>query len=492
MPDRLQCGIIKRQNVVKRGVKMTSILRKMIRLRGIEQNNEIPPLEKLYKDFLSIAWPAALEGSLITIIGSIDTMMVGKLGSAAIAAIGLTNQPRMILMILAQALCVGTTAIVARRKGAGERDAANWAFGQSFAIITVVGLLIVGIGYFGAPWLMNLAGANEDTLDLSTAYFRIVATGFIFNCWSMCICAAMRAIGKTKITMITNLTANVVNVCLNYCLIGGHLGFPALGVRGAAIATAVGTFIACCIALVFATWKTGYLKLTIPNIVVFDKESVKAISNVGVSSMAESVFLRLGFLVTNKLVAGMGTDAFASYQIVSQVTALSFTIGEGLATAGATLIGQSLGAKRTDLARINVRIARRLSVIASVILMAAIAAAHKYLGMLFTQEADILQGVSLGFFVVVVGFLPQNGRVVYSGCLRGAGDTRFVALCALMSVAFLRPALTYLFCYPVNKLAPALRMDVTGPWLSFILDAFVRNYMLAVRIKRGKWLTIKL
>ena len=88
--------------------------------------------------------------------------------------------------------------------------------------------------------------------------------------------------------------------------------------------------------------------------------------------------------------------------------------------------------------------------------------------------------------------LPQNGRVVFSGCLRGAGDTKFVALVALVSVAVLRPILTYLFCYPLNNALPGLQIAVMGPWIAFDIDAFVRNWLLYRRIKRGKWLDIKL
>ena len=192
----------------------------------------------LYKKTLSIAWPSTVEGALMSIIGSVDTMMVGTLGAASIAAVGLTGQPRMIMLILAQALCIGTTALCARRKGAHDQQGANNCLNQSLAIITVIGIFMTLTGYFGAEWLMKLGGANEDTLELSITYFRVISLAFLPSCWQLCICAAMRAIGKTRVTMVTNVTANVVNVILNYILINGKLGLPALGVKGAAIATA--------------------------------------------------------------------------------------------------------------------------------------------------------------------------------------------------------------------------------------------------------------
>ncbi|MBR4442429.1 MAG: MATE family efflux transporter [Clostridia bacterium] len=446
-------------------------------------------LRAMYAQNLNIAWPSTIEGALLSIIGSIDTMMVGTLGPAAIAAVGLTNQPRMILLICAQALCVGTTALCARRKGADDRAAANSCLNQSLALVTVLGVIITLIGCFGAEPFMRIAGANEDTLEMSVAYFRIICMGLLLNCWSLCICAAMRAIGKTRVTMVTNITANLVNVCLNYILINGKLGFPRMGVRGAAIATICGTAVSCLMAASFVCRSGGYYRLALPK---FDRATLKGLFSVGSSSIAESAFLRVGFLINSRLIAGVGTNAFAAYQIVSQVTSLSFTLGDGIATAGTSLVGQSLGAKRKDLARAHTYISRRISIFASIGLMLVIFLLRRQLALLFTTDEEIILGVTLSFYVVIAGMLPQNGRVVFSGCLRGAGDTRYVAMVALASVAVLRPILTYLFCYPLNSLLPGWHIAVMGPWIAFVIDAFLRNGLLLRRIRQGKWLDIRL
>lgn len=459
---------------------------------NVKFQENTPTAKKLFADNLKIAWPATLEGALMSIIGSVDTMMVGTMGSAAIAAVGITNQPRMILLILAQALCVGTTAIVARRKGADDRESANACLSQSMYLVTLLGIAMMLIGTIFARPLMSFAGANEETLDMATDYFRIISAGLLLNCWQLCICAGMRGIGKTKITMITHITANVVNVILNYCLIGGHFGFPALGVKGAAIATVSGTAVSCVIAFIFALRKGGYLRLKFTMPPKFDTETMSGLVKVGSGSIAESVCLRLGFLIINKLIANIGTAAFAAYQIVSQVTSLSFTLGDGIAAAGTTMVGQSLGAKRGDIAKANVIIARRLSVIASLLLMALTLIFRTSIGLLFTKDEAVLEGVALAFWPVIVSIIPQNGRVVYSGCLRGAGDVRYVAFVSLLSVAILRPICTYVFCYPLDAAMPFMHFAVTGPWIAFGIDAYVRDLMYKHRIDNGEWLNIRL
>ncbi len=444
---------------------------------------------KLYKDCINIAWPSAVEGLLMSIISSVDTMMVGTLGVASISAVGLTAQPRLILLIIVQALCSGTTALCARRKGADDREAANACLMQSLLICTLLGILITLVGVFGAPWLMGLSGANEDTMDLSVAYFRIVASGFMFNCWNLCICAAMRAIGKTRITLVTNMTANLVNVCFNYLLINGNFGFPALGVRGAAIATVIGNGVATVIAICAVAKKNGYYHFALPK---FDRVTISGIYTVGSSTILENVSLRIGMLINSRLVADCGTEVFAAYQIASQVSSMSFNLGDGISNAGTSLVGQSLGAKRRDLAKAHVTVARKISIVTSFALMLIMFLLRRQLALLFTDDANVIAAATAALIVIIVGMMPQNGRVVYSGCLRGAGDTRFVAICALVSVSILRPILTYLFSYPVARLFPGMYFEAMGPWIGFVIDAFVRQYLLRRRIKTGKWMDVKI
>lgn len=467
---------------------MRRIARKLLRLKGVEDDVS----RRLYQRCLTIAWPATLEGVLLSLISSLDMIMVGVLGSAAIAAVGLTSQPRMLLLVAVQSLCVGTTALVARRKGAGNDAGARSCLQQSMVLVTGIGIVITLVGVLLAEPFLRLAGANEETLALSAGYFRIISLGMIPNCWQLCICAAFRAIGKTSITMTTNIIANLVNVTLNFLLIGGRFGFPAWGVNGAAVATVTGTMVASVIALRFATRRGNYFEYRPLRKVRFDRDTINGLSKVGSSSMAESVFLRAGFFINQILVAGLGTAAFAAFQIVSQVTSLSFTLGDGIAAAGVSMVAQSLGAKRQDRARQYVAVARRMSVIASFILMVVIFLLRRNIAGLFTNEPDVIESASYAFLVIVFGVMPQNGRVVYSGCLRGAGDVTYVAACSLVSVTFLRPLLTYILCYPLDKAFPWLFLAATGPWIAFVADAYVRNWLLAARVKGDKWLRVKL
>ncbi|MBR6008605.1 MAG: hypothetical protein IK056_05920, partial [Clostridia bacterium] len=239
------------------------------------------------------------------------------------------------------------------------------------------------------------------------------------------------------------------------------------------------------------TRKSGYLKLR-PRFRGFDKRTIVGLLKVGSSSIAESAALRIGFFMNNRLIAGINADALTSNTIVGQVTSLSFCLGDGVATAGATLTGVSLGEKRKDRARGYARICSQMGLIISCVLIALFFFLRKDLARLFTDKDVVITGASMAFIVVLTGIIPQNGRVIYSGCLRGAGDVKFVALCSLISVTILRPLLTWLLCYPLNKAFPRFYFAYTGPWIAFVIDAYVRTILMYRRVRAGKYLDIKL
>ena len=460
---------------------------------NITNPDDSDSMRNMYGRLIKIAWPAALEGLLLSLMNSFDTMMVGRLGPSAIASVGLCSQPRMLMLLVAQALCVGTTAVVARRKGEDRQDAAKSCLKQSLTIITGIGILIMLIGYFGAVGMVKLAGASSETVGDASTYFRIISLAFVFNCWTLCICAAKRGVGQTKVTMVVNMTANIVNIFLNYCLIQGHFGFPALGVRGAAIATAIGTFVSFVMAALSVTAKADdYISLRPFGPVSFDKETLTALVHIGGGSIAESVFLRVGFLINSRLIAGVSTAAYATNQIVQQISGLTFTVSDGVSSACTALVGQSIGANKKTKAKLYVRAVCMVAVVLSIIIMLFTFFGRNLLPTLFTEDREIIRAASMCFVVLLFGVAAQNMRVVLSGCLRGAGDVKYVAVVSLVSVLIIRPLMTYLFCYPLNSLYPALMLGFLGPWLSFDIDAIVRACMLGVRVKKGNWVNIKI
>ena len=328
--------------------------------------------------------------------------------------------------------------------------------------------------------IIRLAGSAEDTHEAAVSYFRIISGGMVFNVLSMVINAAQRGAGNTKIAMRTNIVSNGVNIIFNYLLIGGHFGFPRLEVAGAAVATVIGTVFACGMSIFSVLKKDRFLSLLSVKKIGFDRRSLRSLADLGASTLAEQIFLRIGFLTYAIIVARLGTTAFAAHQVGMNIMSISFSFGDGLSVAAVALVGRSLGEKRQDLAKIYGAICQRMGLTFSIILCIIYVTCGEMIFTLFSDETVILKYGSMIMDMIAVIVFMQITQVIYSGCLRGGGDTKFVALVSLVSVAFFRPFSGWLFCYPLG-------MGLTGAWIGLAIDQFCRLAMTFFRFKSGKW-----
>ena len=164
---------------------------------------------------LRMAWPSVVETFFIALAGMIDTMMVSTIGSEAVAAVGLTTQPKFMGLAAFIATNVATSAIIARRRGEERREDANRSLMALLAFVAALSVVISIACVTLAEPIIDFCGSNEDTHSSAVLYFRIIMGCMIFNTLSMVINAAQRGAGNTKIAMRTNLTSSGVNVAFN-------------------------------------------------------------------------------------------------------------------------------------------------------------------------------------------------------------------------------------------------------------------------------------
>ncbi len=454
-------------------------------LRPEQWAGEKPDTRRLYTSLYRVAWPATIESVLVGMMSFVDTVMVSTVGPAAIAATGLTNQPRLIFFSFFFALNAGVTAIVSRRNGEGDRGGANKCLAQAVMLCVITSIVLCAAALAAAEPLLWFAGAQSDTIDSAVSYFRITMVGMAFTSLGLVINAAQRGTGNTKISMRTNLTANVINVIFNYLLINGIWFFPRLEVKGAAIATLMGNVVSCLMSVYSVSKPTEFLHLRLRGCFHFDAEYLKLLFRIGSSAAVEQLFIRIGFFSYVKIVAALGTTAFATHQICMSIINISFCVGDGLGIASSALTGQNLGRRRPDLSAVYCKAAQRIGLALSLVLFLVFALLGKPLMELFTDDPAIIDlGVKL---LLIVAFTSpgQISQLVYSGCLRGAGDTKFVAYSSLVSIAILRPIFTYVLCYPLG-------LGLIGAWFSLLADQYIRLSFAAFRFSRGKWSRIKI
>lgn len=452
-------------------------------------DSTLPDTKTVYGRAFRMAWPAITESFLVALVGLADTAMVSRLGATAISAVGITAQPKMLILCFFMALNIAVTAIVARRKGEQNQEAAVRTLMQGILITFGLMLITTTLALLFSRELMAFAGAQttgpDAYIDEADLYFRIVIYFLPFNIFSLLLTAAQRGAGNTRISMYTNMTANLVNVFFNYILINGKLGFPAMGVKGAAIATGIGCVVGFVIAVVSVFSPSCFVCLSRKIKWNLDREILRQFVNIGGAAMIEQVFLRIGFFTYAKIVASLGAVDYATHQICMQMLSLSFNFGDGIAIASTSLVGQSLGAKEPKLALIYGKACQRLSLIAAAIIIVAFTAFGRPIMWIFTNDLQIIER-GLKLFLIAAASAPfQVSQVVYNGSLRGSGDTKFVAFSSFISVGVLRPALSYVFVYP-------LALGLMGAWYGLLIDQLLRFLCSFLRFSGGKWMKIKI
>lgn len=435
----------------------------------------------------NMAWPSIVESFFVAFAGLVDSLMVSSLGSYAVAAVGLTTQPKFVGLSLFFALNVAISALVARRRGEEKQEAANRILSTAIVFIIVAAIVLSILLVALAGPIIDLCGSTPETHDSAVAYFRIIMGGMIFNCVQMGINSAQRGAGNTKITMRTNVTSNTVNIIFNYLLIGGHFGFPALGIHGAALATVLGTVVACIMSILSILKPDGFISLPyiMKNRVLPAVTSFVNLVHVGYSVFFEQILMRIGFMLTAIMAARQGTDAMAAHQVGMNIMGLSFSFGDGLQAAAVALIGRSLGAGDKELAKEYGRICRMFGgVISACLAILYFVGARPLMSLFFAEEHIVAIGVNI-MRVIIFVVVFQISQVVYMGCLRGAGDTFYTAVASTISVTFIRTLGSYLGGYTFG-------LGIVGIWLGVLADQVSRFIFASTRFKKGRWTEIKI
>lgn len=440
---------------------------------------------EIVKDALHMAWPAVCESFFISLAGMVDSFMVSSLGSAAVAAVGITTQPKFLGLALFFAINVSVSALVARRRGEQKKDSANQILlvALIFAFFATVVISTACVGF--ANEIIRFCGSAEDTHEAAVIYYRIIMGGMIFNVISMTINAAQRGSGNTKIAMRTNIVSNLVNMVGNYLLIQGHFGFPALGIRGAAIATVFGTVVACVMSVRSLFIHDNFV--SIPYII---KEKIKpsmkpfvSMVKLGSSVFIEQLLMRVGFMSTAMMAAGMGTAAMAAHQVGMNILGMSFSFGDGMQTAAVALIGRSLGEGSPQKAKEYGKACREIGLCISFALAVVYFFGGEALYGLFFEEQEIV-AIGVGIIrTIIFVVLFQISQVIYMGCLRGAGDTAYTAMASTISVTLIRTTASYFFGF-------TLGLGMIGIWLGILADQVSRYLFASIRFKQGKWTKI--
>ena len=423
----------------------------------------------------TLAVPVVLSSLLQRAVGIVDIFLVGGLGAASIAAVGIAQVMVFVVMSLSWGINVGATVLVAQLWGAGRKaDAAKAAYQAVLSLVAAAAIITV-LGLASSHRAAVLLGASGEVHQLLADYTRIIFSFILFTMSINVLSGIMQGTGDTKTPLYAAAIVNILHVIVAFPLIYGMFGFPKLGVKGAAIAIAVSE----CMGFLFLLIRSLHKRYIIIG-GHLEKKYSAMMYKLGYPIFIDRLLQNMGSLVFAKVILLYGTTVYAAHQVGLAIEAFSFMPGYGIAVAAATMVGQNLGAGKPDRARLSAWEANRLAVtvmagMALVFFFFPYALLHA-----FTKDQNVIKYGILYMKIVAFAQIPLAVTMVVGGSLRGAGDTGFIMFATIAGMWLVR--------LPVSALLAAVfKTGITLVWAVMIMDWLVRMTLLLWRYRKENW-----
>jgi len=426
-----------------------------------------------------LAWPAILTFGLESLVGLVDTLMVGRLGAASLAGVGLGAQILHASHVVVIAVGSGTLALVARHVGARRRGEAEGVLVQSLYSALALGLgVAVPVWIFAEP-IVALFGVDAAVVGEGAAYVRFIMVGVPLAAMFEIFAAAYRGAGDMRTPLLLGAIVNACNVAGNYVLIFGHFGFPRMGVRGCGLSSSAAFAVGLLLAFAFMRRRDAALRLRGAALRP-DLEVARRMLRIGLPAATEQLFLQVGFFFYLVTAAHYGTKAMAAYFIGVRILGLCFLPGLGFGAAAGTIVGQSLGAGEPETARQSGWHAVRLAVTFMSLGGCIIFAAAALIARAFVADAEVIADAVPFIRTLAVAQPLLALDFTLGGALRGAGDTRFPLYTLLLGFYGARLGLAFAGTFVFD-------LGLTWVWLTLLADYVVRGSLKAWRFRGGAW-----
>jgi len=446
------------------------------------------------KTIFLLAWPVFLEQIFTTLVSYADTAMVGSLGAWATASVTISNSPVFLLNGVIMSLGVGITSLVARSVGAGDNETVRKLIRHAILLILIIGLPIAILILALYRTLPIIMGAGEDIIETAAQYNFYVSLGRIFMITSMTLNSAFRGYGDTKTPLLINTVMNVVNVILNFFLIYPTRDITVLGytftmygagleVKGAAIATAIGMTTGGLIALGVAFFRNNEYRISIHQSFRPDQKLLRQIFRISFPAMLERIFMSSSGIFVTRSIATLGTVNIAANSLCLTAESMSYMPGFAFQTAATTLVGQCLGAKKPTLAQKFVRTTMTIGVITMVFTGIGLFVFSNQLIGIFTTDAAVIELAARCLRLTAFMQPPQVAAWIFSGVLRGAGDTKYNFYITAVTNWGVR-TLWSVLCIRV------FHFGLVSAIVCMFAENIARLVLLYLRYRTGKWKTI--
>ena len=449
-----------------------------------------PPVFEQIKLVFFMSVPAIMAQIASVCMQYIDASMVGQLGADDSASIGLVSSSIWLLCSIGMAVNVGFTVLMAQKIGARKYVSARNLLKLAFLVCLAASLLLAGAGILVSDILPVWLGGNSAINRGASEYFLIFTSALPVLILNALSSGMLQSSGNMKLPSLLNMLMCLLDVVFNYLLIfpsreisfgGFSLVIPGcdLGIRGAALGTVAAEAVTFALMLFFLLFRTPQLQLHREEKFIFSSRLVRRAFKISLPVGFDHIAMCLAMVVSMMIVAPLGTVPIATHSFAITAESFCYMAGYGIAAAATTMVGQSIGARRSDLA---VSFAWLVTGLGVSIMTAA--------GILMFIFAPLMMGLlspvaeirNLGAEVLRIEAFAEplfGASIVAAGALRGAGDTFFPSLINFISMWFVRIPLSLLL---------ASYYGFYGIWVAMCIELCIRGLLFLYRLKRGKWL----
>jgi len=440
------------------------------------------PINNFYKKILHIALPAIAGLSTQMIVSLVDTAMVGRLTEAtyALAAMGIGVLATWALISFFSSLATGTHVIVARRFGQKDFIECGNTLNNSLLISLSIGIIVAAIGAFFAKPISDLFASDDQVAYYASEYIFYRFLGIPFFLISVSYRGFYFGISKTKIFMISGIVTNLLNIVFNYIFIFGNFGMPRMGLAGAGLGSTLASsfdFFFYTAIMLLPSYRHKFQNF---NRIKIDWEIIKAIWKISIPVSLQNVFILIGFLIFVAITGIIGTQEQAATQATISTLFISFLPCFGFGIAVQTLVGNNLGAKKFNLAKIYGIETAKVATIYTLVLGMFFIFLPQYVLLIITNDNSIIETAKPVLRIAGFAQIFYAIGVVLANALQAAGKMLFVMKAEVITNLFILVPLSYLF-------GVVLGYGLKGAWFAMPIYIIIYSAIILYKYLSKDW-----
>lgn len=431
------------------------------------------------KSLVSLTIPIFFELLLITIVGNIDTIMLGHYSDKAVGAVGGISQVLNIQNVLFGFINLATTILCAQFIGARNKRRVQEVITVSLIVNLFLGVIMGGGYFFFSDLILEKIKLPTELIEMGKLYFQLVGGLCLFQGITLTCGAVMKSHGNPKQMLFVNIGVNLLNIFGNGMFIFGWFGMPILGPTGVGISTVVSRAIGCVVGFLVMSHYCKF-KFRRKFLIPFPFHVIKNILSIGIPTAGEHLAWNVGQLIIMAMVNTMGTTMITSRTYLMLIANFIMTFSIALGHATAIQVGQLVGAKESEEAYRRCFNSLKISVVLAIVVTSGVVVLRTPIMNLFTSNVDILEA-SLKVFPLMI--LLEVGRVfniVIINSLHAAGDIKFPMFMGIIFIFIVAVPFSYIF-------GIKLEWGLVGIWIANATDEWCRGIAMLVRWKSKKW-----